>query len=121
MRIKELLSEAGTGSLRAGVKHSLPNTFVLPDLENQDAYRQYRMGVALAGARAVEQGLINPPETESTFGEQMTIVNYSEEDKKTMELALKLIPGYSAKKQISTSKSEESRTVQTVSPIAKRS
>jgi hypothetical protein len=119
MKINEILSEGNTGSLIPDVARALPATEVLTDLPNTDPYLQYRMGLALAAARAYEAGDISFEET-SAFGENMAITAYSNEDLETLRLALKLMPGLNADHLISTVKSEEGKTVSKQSPVQPR-
>ena len=116
MKIKEVISEGGTGSLTQAVARAMPTTWVLPELTNQDPYMQYRMGMALAAARSGE-----PMVTQSAFGENMSIVGYTDADDETVRLALKLIGKKYAKgaKSISTKKSEEAPDVNTSSAVPK--
>ena len=116
MKIKEVISEGGTGSLTQAVARAMPTTWVLPELTNQDPYMQYRMGMALAAARSGE-----PMDTQSAFGENMSIVGYTDADDETVRLALKLIGKKYAKgaKSISTKKSEEAPDVNTSSAVPK--
>lgn len=120
MKIKELLSE-DTGSLAPAVARTMPATFELPGLKNQDPYMQYRMGLALASARsdAIEHENFD---TNSAFGENMSIVGYTNSDIETIQLALKLIgKEYSAgARMISTKESQEASDVYTQSPIQPR-
>ena len=117
MKIKEILSEGGTGSLTTAVARAMPTTWELPALPNQDAYLQYRMGLALAGARSGE-GM----PTQSAFGENMSIIGYTPEDDETVRLALKKMGKKFAKgaKSIATAKSEEAPDVNKSSPLVKR-
>lgn len=119
MKINEILTEGGTGSLLPGIAHALPDVNVLTDLKNTDPYLQYRMGVALAAARAHDEDHIDFAET-SVWGENMAVVSYTEEDQRTLDLALKLMPGVNAAKRISTRKSEEATDVQKTSPVVAR-
>lgn len=119
MKINEILTEGGTGSLLSGIAHALPDVNVLTDLKNTDPYLQYRMGIALAAARAHDEDQIDFAET-SAWGENMAVVSYTEEDQRTLDLALKLMPGVNAAKQISTRKSEEATDVQKTSPMPAR-
>jgi hypothetical protein len=120
MRISEILNESGEGSLQSDVARALPAAFVLPGLPNQDPYYQYRMGMAVARARAEQQGLLPKANVEgSTFGENMLISTQCPEDEETIRLALKMMPGKSSSRQISTNKSQESETVNKVSPVCK--
>lgn len=118
MRIKEIITEGGEGSLQIGVSRALPATYALTQLTNQDPYYQYRMGLALAKARAYEQGLVDGNELESVFGERMIVVARSAEEQKTIDLALKMMGERGQnKKLISTAKSEENPTVNKTSPL----
>jgi len=107
MKIREVIVENGTGSLAPAVARTLPSTYVLPHLKNQDPYLQYRMGMALAAARHPENW------------ENMSVVGYTDADDETLKLALKLIgPEYAAgAKLISTKKSEEATDVNKTSPM----
>jgi len=118
MTIKEILNESGEGSIQIDVARALPAAFILPELTNQDPYFQYRMGMAIARARALQAGVLPKTNVEdSIFGENMFISTQCPEDEETIKLALKMMPGKSAIKQISTTKSEESTTVNKRSPV----
>lgn len=118
MKIREIITEGGEGSLQIGAAHALPATYALPHLTNQDPYYQYRMGLALAKARAHEEGLVDGEALESAFGENMIISARSPEEERTIELALKLMGSKGAnKKLISTRPSEENPTVNKTSPV----
>ena len=121
MKIKEIINEGGTGSLTTAVKRALPATIEFPNLPNQDPYLQYRMGIALAAARAPKTD-DSKFYTSSAFGENMSIVSYTDADLETIQLAAKLIgKEYTAgSKMISTTKSEEAQDVSTQSPIQPR-
>lgn len=117
MRIREIINEGGEGSLQTGVARTMPATYALKQLTNQDPYYQYRMGLALAKARAHEQGLVDGNELESVFGENMIVAARSAEEQHTIELALKMMGEKGSKKLISTPRSEENPTVNKTSPI----
>lgn len=117
MRIREIINEGGEGSLQPGVARTMPATYALKQLTNQDPYYQYRMGLALAKARAHEQGLVDGNELESVFGENMIVAARSAEEQRTIELALKMMGDKGSKKLISTSRSEENPTVNKISPM----
>jgi len=116
MKINEILTEGGTGSLTTAVARAMPTTWVLPDLPSQDPYLQYRMGMAMANARNNQ-----PIDTASAFGENMTVVAYTEADNETVELALNQMGSEFTKsaKTISSKKSEEAIDVSKNSPVAK--
>jgi hypothetical protein len=114
MKIREVIVEGGTGSLTTAVARAMPTTWELPGLPNQDPYLQYRMGIAMAGARSGE-----PMETESAFGENMSVIGYTDADNETVKLALKNMGKKYAKgaRSIATRKSEEATDVNKTSPI----
>lgn len=117
MKIREILKEDGNvGSLQPDVVAALPATFELPGLKNQDPYLQYRMGLALSAARNPDKSTFS---VASPFGENMSIVGYTEADIETVEVALKMIgKEYSAGATlITTRKSEEAADVNRTSPL----
>ena len=119
MKINEILNE-NTGTLQPSVADALPNTTVLTDVQNNDAYTQYRMGLAIASARAKAAGDIPHFDETSAWGENMVVAAYSDADQETLELALKLMPGKNGHHQISTSRSEEAKDVGKQSPMQPR-
>ena len=61
MRAKEFIKEQKLSDMHDGLDvaaKSLPNTFVIPELKNQDFYELYRFGVAIADVRG-QQGTDN--------------------------------------------------------------
>ncbi len=123
MRIKELIVEGRTGSLQSDVARAIPAAFVIPKLPNQDPYKQYRFGLALANARsrkAKENEGLEEFSAESPWGENAIVVSYSNTTKDIIDDALKAVGLNSKdKKQITTSKSEEDYDVNNQSPVAK--
>lgn len=124
MRAKEFINESGiTGSILPDVQRTLPASYVIPDLQNNDFYLQYRFGVSLAGAKGAEQRKKdNVPEysKESPWGENEVIISYAGDgiEDKFINDALKqigLTPG--SKKLVSTPKSEEPVDTTTKSPL----
>ena len=118
MKIKEILTEGGVGSLAPAVARAMPTTWDLPGLPNQDIYYIYRMGLALANARAG-----NHFDKESAFGENMTVVGYTDQDDETVKLALSQMgaPFSQGAKSISTRLSQEAADVNKTSPtLAKK-
>ena len=112
MRAKEFIIET-TGSILPDVQKTLPAAWVIDALQNNDFYKQYRFGVALAGAKGAEQRKkdgVQPYATESTWGENEVIVSYAGKEPLQQYLndALRqmgLPP--SAAKLVTTEKSEE--------------
>lgn len=114
MRAKEFINESGiTGSILPDVQKTLPATYVIPELQNNDFYKQYRFGVALAGAKGAEQRKKdNVPEysKETPWGENEVIISYAGDgiEEKFIDDALKQVGlSGSVKKQVTTTKSEE--------------
>lgn len=103
--------------MQQDVANAIPSLYTVPELQNQDAYKQYRMGLAMAAARAVEAGEIEY-KSDSDWGENMLIVAQTEEGARTIELALKLI-GIHSGKLLTTKTSTEPEDTQKSSPVAK--
>lgn len=117
MRLWEMLTEQ---TLAQDVAYALPATYIIPALQNQDPYKQYRFGVAIAKAKGQKKDHETEFQPESVWGENQVVVSYSNTIDEYIDAALKEIGlSPSDKKLISTRKSEENPTVNTVSPIAK--
>jgi hypothetical protein len=121
MRAREFIHESRIGSMQDDVACALPATYVIPALQNQDPYKQYRFGVAIAAAK----GRKDPNDAGSEFnavspwGENQVIVSYSNTIDDYIDDALKLVGlSPSDKKLISTINSEETKDVSTRSPVA---
>ena len=123
MKINELLYENRVGSLQDDVADALPATYVFPELQNSNAYSQYRMGIAIAAARRIsdEDPYNISPNLEnfsptSAWGENLIAVAYENNpDTRILDLAAKLVGVQ--KKLISTGTSKETNDVSTRSPI----
>jgi hypothetical protein len=122
MRAKEFISEGARIALSQEVARAMPGTYTISGLPNSDFYKQYRFGVAMAGARGQierEQDGISPYrfEKETPWGENMIVSSYMDGDiEKDINLAMKEV-GVSGKKRISTPNSEESLDVDKTSPV----
>ncbi len=128
MRAKDFLHESRTGSLQDDVAAALPATYVIPKLQNNDAYSQYRFGVALAAARGKKSRAEEGKGTEafaptSAWGENQVVISYgnAEDFEDMINDALEMV-GLKAsdKKLISTPTSTEANDVDTLSPVAKK-
>jgi hypothetical protein len=128
MRAKEFVIESNLGStvptsdttLSISNADALPAVYSIPELVNSDFYKQYRFGVAIAMARGAK-ATMNEPKTNmapaSAWGENQIVVGY-DLDPDIIDQALHTIGLKSSdKKLISTRKSEESKDVDTISPI----
>ena len=126
MRAKEFITETALSKVHDGLdlaSMALPNTYVIPDLKNNDFYDLYRFGVAIAAVRGeggddnVQNGYKPDFRAESSWGEHQVVS--SEFDKNignTIDQALKKV-GKSGKKMVSNHKSGEMDDTLTQSPI----
>jgi hypothetical protein len=115
MKIKDILEGY---EIRNGLKFTLPPTYIMTDLPNNDAYRQYRHLVALAAARANSEKDTDTPMTdESAWGENQTVVCYVPEDYETLVLANKIM-GVD-KKALTATPSQEAPWRDVASPVRK--
>lgn len=119
-KIHEEIYESRTGSIQQDVADALPETYVIPELKNQDPYLQYRFGVALASAKGRAQRAqddVPPFDSQSEWGENAIIVGYGAEDiGEWIDDALNQM-GMSGKKLISTPTSKEANSVGKKSPM----
>lgn len=129
MRLKEFLTEQQMDSihdLMDVARLSLPNTYKLDQLRNNDFYPIYRFGVAIADVRG-QQADENPgnkgldpykPEfnAESSWGENQVVSGYDPKLKDVVKKALQKLgkPGITT---VSTPGSDEMGDTSTVSPI----
>lgn len=123
MRAKEFIKESFNakshgkpGKVRARADATLPGVFVQRQLRNTDPYMQYRLGIAVASARAHERGEVDF-EQESAFGENTVQVMYAPEDEETIRLASKMM-GVSPTR-ITDNASREPDATNATSPVAK--
>ena len=129
MRLKEFLTEQQMDhihDLMDVARLSLPNTYKLDQLRNNDFYPIYRFGVAIADVRG-QQADENPgnkgldpykPEfnAESSWGENQVVSGYDPKLKDVVKKALQKLgkPGITT---VSTPGSDEMGDTSTVSPI----
>ncbi len=99
------------------IESTLPPTIVIPALQNNDSYRQYRYLLALASAQAHEHGDIEF-NSQSSWNENTTVVCYTPQEQRIVELANKLM-GVQGVTVVKTQSHEQSH-INTRSPIAKR-
>ncbi len=126
MRAKEFIIETSLSKVHDGLEVasvSLPNTYVIPDLKNNDFYELYRFGVAIAAVRGesghddVQNGYNPEFRAETSWGEQQVVSSEFDRDiGKTIDQALKKV-GKFGKKSVSASGSIEMDDTLTQSPI----
>jgi hypothetical protein len=96
------------------------DTFILPGIRNNDAYKSYRFSIAMARARAIIGGQDQDlPEwhAEGAIGPNAMVAGFNNTVDPVIDMALKMtnIPG--GKKQVGTNGSVEPGTVNKTSPI----
>ena len=126
MRAKEFITETTLSKVHDGLDlatMSLPNTYVIPELKNNDFYDLYRFGVAIAAVRGESgndnvQNKFKPDfRAESSWGEHQVVSSeFDKELGNTIDQALKKV-GKSGKKMVSTPGSDEMDDTLTQSPI----
>jgi hypothetical protein len=126
MRAKEFIIETSLSKVHDGLDlatMSLPNTYVIPELKNNDFYDLYRFGVAIAAVRGEGgndnvQNKFKPDfRAESSWGEHQVVSSeFDKELGNTIDQALKKV-GKSGKKMVSTPNSDEMDDTLTQSPI----
>jgi hypothetical protein len=115
MRLRDIV-ESSAPALPSNVERTLPHAAIIPELPNNDAYRQYRYVVALASAKARENGEVDF-DPNSTWNEALAVVTFSDAELEIIELANKMM-GVSSE-MISKSPSIEPDDTHIVSPVMK--
>ena len=124
MRAREFIHESRVGSLQDDVAKALPATYVIPALPNQDPYKQLRFGVAIAAAKGAAERAKEgdqPFAPETAWGENQIVMTFDPHAENFIDQALEMV-GLSAsdKRMISTMNSEETKHVDTKSPVPTR-
>jgi len=115
MRAKEFITEQS--NLPDRITKPLPSTWVIPELQNQNAYLQYRFSIALAGARAARNGDIPKLDKESVWGENQLVSGYMNPGiEQDIDFALGEM-GLSGKKLVTSEHSEETPDTGIDSPL----
>lgn len=119
MRAREFIIENGSRKHQEDTGRALRPSYAIPALPNQDPYKQYRFGVAMAAARANVDKKETPQEfaKESAWGENMIVIGY-DDITDVIDSALTLV-GLSTneKMPLGTPESEETPETGTTSPV----
>jgi hypothetical protein len=122
MRAYEFITESVTDGLSVA-SYALPNTFVIPELKNNDFYDLYRFGVAIAAVRGEQgssDGVQNGDEPKfratSSWGEQQIVTSFDPNIGKVIDKALAKV-GKHGKKAVSTPTSDEMDDTEYQSPM----
>ena len=112
MRAHEFITESVTDGLHVAA-YALPNTYVIPELKNNDFYELYRFGLAIADVRGnggeddgVQNGFKHDFEAESEWGENQVVTSFDPNIGKVIDQALKKV-NKSGKKLVSSAGSDE--------------
>jgi hypothetical protein len=119
MRAREFVTESHA-SLPVEASGPMHDTYMLPGLRNNDAYRSYRFGVAMARARADIGGVgkeLPAWNSESAMGMYGIVAGFDETVDPVIDLALKMTNISGGKRSVSSDASEEPNFVDTTSPI----
>lgn len=124
MRAREFITEQTLADVHDGLDvaaKSLPYTYVIPELKNQDFYEIYRFGVALADVRGthIQDGVNNfKPKfkPESSWGENQIVSSFDPNIGKVIDKALAKVQKNN-KIAVSTPGSQEFDDTLTQSPI----
>jgi hypothetical protein len=126
MRAKEFITEQKLQDVHDAldiVDKSLPNTYIIPSLMNNDFYELYRFGVAIAAVRGesgINDGVLagNQPEfkASSSWGEHQIVSSMDPNVGELIDKALTKI-GKSGKKSVSSPSSDEMDDTLPQSPI----
>lgn len=125
MRAKEFITEQRLDQVHDGLdvaSPALPNTYVIPELKNNDFYDLYRFGVAIAAVRGesghdhVQNGFRPNFRAETSWGEHQVVSSFDPNVGELIDKALKKVHK-SGKKLVSTPGSDEMDDTLTQSPI----
>lgn len=113
MRAHEFITEAVTDGLSVA-SYALPNTYVIPELKNNDFYELYRFGVAIADVRGtsgpddgVQNEFKHAFKAETAWGENQVVSSEFDADiGQLIDKALAKV-GKRGKKSVSTPGSDE--------------
>lgn len=118
MRAREFIGEQRSDSLMKDVSHTLPPTYAIPQLKNQDPYLQYRFGVAIAAAKArkVDSDNVEKYSKETPWGENQVVVSYGDDVGQEIDAALQTM-GMPGKRRVSSKTSAELPDTDKQSPV----
>jgi hypothetical protein len=113
MRAHEFITESVTDGLNMAA-YALPNTYVIPELKNNDFYQLYRFGVAIADVRGtsgpddgVQNEFKHDFKAESVWGENQVVSSEFDADiGQVIDKALAKV-GKRGRKSVSTPGSDE--------------
>ena len=119
MRAREFISEQ-RANLPPEERDPMHNTYMLPGIRNNDAYKTMRLSVAIARARADVAGYgADMPEwrSESAFGQNAVIMGFNDSVDDVIDAALKMTDTPGGKVAVSSQHSEEPPLTNKQSPV----
>jgi hypothetical protein len=125
MRAREFIVEHtienfDSAQLSDNYSYPMHDTFILPGIRNNDAYKSYRFGVAMARARAIigDQDQDLPPwHATAALGPNAVVAGFNNTVDPVIDLALKMADVPGGKQQVGSNKSQEPPGGQINSPI----
>ena len=120
MRAQEFINE-DRERLPSGSKDPLAHAFYLPGIRNNDSYRTYRLGTAIARARAdAKPGAEHFPawDSESAFGENSVVVGATDTIDGILDKALAMTGYGGGKVPVGSTHSHEPTSVNEKSSVA---
>lgn len=126
MRAKEFITEQKLSDVHDGLDiaaKALPNTYIIPELKNQDFYDLYRFGIAIAAVRGeqgrgdgVQDGHEPDFRAQSAWGENQVVSSFDPNVGEVIDKALAKVNKH-GKKAVSTPGSDEMDDTDRASPI----
>jgi hypothetical protein len=119
MRAQEFIVEQ-RAKLDPKIANPLKHTFLIPGIRNNDAYHTYRLGTAMARARADIGGVTQDfPEftDQSAFGQNAIVVGFNNTVDQVIDRALAMTGTPGGKTLVGTKESEEPSDTATHSPM----
>jgi hypothetical protein len=119
MRAREFIFEQ-MAHLPDEASYPMHDTFMLPGVRNNDAYRSYRLSVAMARARVDLAGQdkdLPPWASESALGMYAVVAGFNDTVDPVIDRALAMTNTPGGKKAVSTNPSQEPKSVNTQSPV----
>jgi len=122
MRAREFINEQLTlEKLPAGTIDPVQNMYIIPDIRNNDSYQAYRLGLAIARARADAGGVTDgwePWTEQSAFGQNAVIMGIDNNVDKLIDTALKMQGLTGGKIGVGSKHSHEPDHTNIKSPVA---
>ena len=119
MRAREFIVEQ-RAELDPKIKYPMQHTFFIPGIRNNDPYHTYRLGTAMARARAEigdETGHFPEFTSQGAFGQNAVVVGFNDSVDEVIDKALQMTGTPGGKTLVSSLDSEEPPDTGTQSPV----